>query len=126
MKTIVLLVVACLLASIAGVAAADAQTIAAESAAHRTVARRIPIGATVLVTTCDGERLKAVLFGVDDDGITVKPATRLPVAARWIPFDRLDAIERHEGRLHFGRYVGAGAAIGGGLLLVLLLGFAGG
>ena len=88
--------------------------------------QRFAVGATVKVTTRDGRRFKAVLFAVNDDGVIVKPATRLPVASEQIPFDRLDTIQREKGRLRIGRYVGTGAAIAGGVMLWLLLGFAGG
>ncbi len=100
-------------------APAGAQTPGAEAAARRTVAQEIPIGATVRLRTTDGQRLKAVLFGVDDEGITVKPATRIPRASMRIAFDRLDSLERDEGRIHWGRYIGVGAAVGGAMLFIL-------
>ena len=106
------------LAALVSTAALDAQTAA--------MAQQIPIGATVKVATRDRRRFKAVLFAVNDDGVIVKPATRLPVASEQIPFDRLDTIQREKGRLRIGRYVGTGAAIAGGVMLWLLLGFAGG
>ena len=114
------------LAALVSTAALDAQTATPERAAARAMAQQIPVGATVKVTTRDGRRFKAVLFAVNDDGVIVKPATRLPVASEQIPFDRLDTIQREEGRLRIGRYVGTGAAIAGGVMLWLLLGFAGG
>jgi len=107
------------IASLLGAAPASAQTLDAETAARRTVAQQIPIGATVKLRTTDGQRLKAVLFGVDDDGITVKPATRIPGVSRRIAFDRLDSLERDEGRIHWGRYIGVGAAVGGAMLFIL-------
>jgi hypothetical protein len=48
------------------------------------------------------------------------------VASEQIPFDRLDTIQREEGRLRIGRYAGTGAAIAGAVMLWLLLRFAGG
>ena len=114
------------LAALVSTAALDAQTTNPERAAVHAMAQQIPVGATVKVTTRDGRRFKAVLFAINDDGVVVKPATRLPVASEQIPFDRLDTIQREEGRLRIGRYVGTGAAIAGAVMLWLLLGFAGG
>jgi hypothetical protein len=90
------------------------------SAAWRATAEQIPIGSTVKLRTLDGERLTAVLFEVGDSGITVKTATRVPESSRHISFDSLSALERCEDRVHFGKYAGVGAAIGAGVLLVLL------
>jgi hypothetical protein len=118
-------IAACALASLIGAAPLDAQTPGPEAAARRTAAGRVPIGATVNVRTADGQRFRAVLFRVDEDGVIVKPATRTPVASVRIPFDRLDSIERDEGGIHFGRYVGIGAAVGGAVLLFLLNGLGG-
>ena len=112
----------CAIVSLLGAAPLGAQTLAPEAAARRSAAQRVPIGATVKLKTLDGQQFKAVLFGIDDEGITVKPATRIPVPAVRIPFDRLDGIERDEGHLHIGRYAGVGAAVGAVLLFVLLHG----
>ena len=108
------------LVSIVATAPLRAQAIEPDEAALRDAARQLPIGATVTVRTRDGQRLRAVLFGVDAAGIAVKPATRIPVASFRIPYERLAAIERDEGRIRFGRWVGIGAAIGGALLFGLL------
>jgi hypothetical protein len=113
----------CAIVSLLGGARTGAQTLAVESAARRSAAQRVPIGATVRLATRDGQRFKAVLFGVDEEGITVKPATRIPVPAVHIPFDHLEGIDRDEGHLHIGRYMGIGAAVGGILLFVLLHAF---
>jgi len=126
MTTRRLLAASGVLAALVSTAALDAQTANPERAAVHAMAQQIPIGATVKVATRDRRRFKAVLLAVNDDGVIVKPATRLPVASEQIPFDRLDTIQREEGRLRIGRYVGTGAAIAGGVMLWLLLGFAGG
>jgi hypothetical protein len=92
--------------------------------AWRADAEQIPIGSTVKLRMRDGERLKAVLFAVGESGITVKPATRVPESSRHISFDRLEALERYEDQVSFGKYAGVGAAIGAGVLLILLSGAA--
>ena len=87
----------------------------------RARAGQIPIGATVKLRTHDGERIKAVLMAVDESGILVKPATRVPEPSRRLPFDRLDALDRHEDRVSFPKYIGIGAAIAGAAFLTLLM-----
>jgi hypothetical protein len=83
-------------------------------------AAQIPIGATVKLRTNDGHRMRAVLMAVDQSGILVKPATRLPEPSRRVPFDRLEALERFEDRVSFPKYIATGAAIAGSLFLMLL------
>ena len=80
----------------------------------------IPIGATVQLRTNDGHRMRAVLMGVDESGILVKPATRVPEPSRRLAFDRLEALDRFEDRVNFPKYIATGAAIAGSLFLMLL------
>jgi hypothetical protein len=124
-KLLSALAAACAIALAAGTTPAFAQTNEPEAAALRATIRQIPIGATVKLKLRDGRRFKAVLFGVADDGVLVKPATRVPVPSLRVAYDELDRIEREEGRLNFARYAGIGAAIGGGALLMLLLSLGG-
>ena len=84
-------------------------------------AAQIPIGATVKLRTNDGHRMRAVLMGVDESGILVKPATRLPEPSRRLSFDRLEALDRFEDRVSFPKYIAIGAAIAGSLFLMLLV-----
>jgi hypothetical protein len=83
-------------------------------------AAQIPIGAKEKLRTNDGHRMRAVLMGVDQSGILVKPATRLPEPSRRLPFDRLEALDRFEDRVSFPKYIATGAAIAGSLFLLLL------
>ena len=112
--------IACAIVSVISAVPLRAQPPGGDAAARRSIALRMPIGATVKLRTTDGRRLKAVLFGVDEEGIIVKPATRIPVASLKIAFDRIDAMERDEGRLHMGRFTGIGAGAGGAFLIILL------
>ena len=112
--------IACAVASLLAVAPLKAQPPSGDAAARRSIAQQMPVGATVKLRTTDGRRLKAVLFSVDEDGITVKPVTRIPVASLKIAFDRIDTMERDEGRLHMGRFTGIGAGAGGAFLMILL------
>ena len=88
----------------------------------RARAGQIPIGATVKLRTLDGARMRAVLMAVDESGILVKPATRLPEPSRHLSFDSLDALDRFEDHVSFPKYIGIGAAIAGSVFLMLLLG----
>jgi len=85
-------------------------------------AAQIPIGATVKLRTNDGHRIRAVLMAVDESGILVKPATRVPEPSRRVPFDSLDGLDRFEDHVSFPKYIGIGAAIAGSVFLMLLLG----
>jgi hypothetical protein len=84
-------------------------------------AAQIPIGATVKLRTNDGHRMRAVLMGVDESGILVKPATRLPEPSRRLSFDHLEALDRFEDRVSFPKYIAIGAGIAGSLFLMLLV-----
>ena len=84
-------------------------------------AGQIPIGSTVKLRTNDGQRMRAVLMGVDASGILVKPATRLPEPSRRLPFDRLEALDRFEDHVSFPKHIATGAAIAGSLFLMLLV-----
>jgi hypothetical protein len=83
---------------------------------------QLPIGATITLRTHQGERLKAVLLIVDDATIVVKPATRIPEPSRRLSFDSIEAIERYEDHVRFGKYTGVGGGIGAAVFLMLLAG----
>ena len=87
--------------------------------AWRSVAEKLPIGSVLKIRTTAGERLTAILFVVDDTGITVKPRTRLPVPARHLPYDRIDDLAPTNDKVSYKAAAGIGAGIGGGLLLWL-------
>ena len=88
----------------------------------RTAVEALPIGATVNLRTRDGERLKAVLLSVDEAGVRVKPATRVPERSRLIAFDQIERIERHQDHVSVGKYAGVGSAIGAAAMFLLLAG----
>ena len=73
------------------------------------------------IRTRDGERLTAILFVVDEAGMTVKPKTRYAEPARRIPFDRLDNVEVQRPGVNYGKAAAIGAAVGSSVLLLLLL-----
>jgi hypothetical protein len=93
-----------------------------ESRLARTAVTAIPIGATVTLRMRDGERLKAVLLFVDDVGIRLKPATRVPERSRLVGFDQIDEIKRYQDRVSVGKYAGIGGAIGAAVIFLLVAG----
>jgi len=111
-------VVLLVLGVLAHVTVAEAQNVEL----WRARAGQIPIGATVKLRTLDGARMRAVLMAIDESGILVKPATRLPEPSRHVSFDSLDALDRFEDRVSFPKYIGLGAAISGAVFLILLAG----
>ena len=79
---------------------------------------RAPAGEAALgPVTADHQ---AVLFAADESGIRVKPVTRRPEPSRRMTYDRIESIERYQDRVSVGKYAGVGAAIGAGVMLVLL------
>ena len=87
----------------------------------RAFVHKVPIGSVVKIRTQDGERLTAILFVVDEAGMTVKPKTRYAEPARRIPFDRLDNVEVQRPGVNYGKAAAIGAAVGSSVLLLLLL-----
>lgn len=86
----------------------------------RAEAARFPIGSIVRLRMRGGGTMTAVLLGVDESGITVKPKTRIAEPSRHISFDHIDRLERYAGRVSFGKYAAVEAGIGAGVFLVLV------
>ena len=87
----------------------------------RRVAEKMPIGSVVKLRTISRERLTAVLFAVDDSGITVRPKTRIPEPARRIAYEKIDDLHVDNSRSVIGKAAAIGAAIGGGFFAMLFL-----
>jgi hypothetical protein len=87
---------------------------------------RIPIGSTVTIRTSTGERITAVLYVVDDTGITFKPKTRIAEPARRLTYDRIAEVTPREDRVNIFKYIAIGAAIGGAFFIGVLAAAAGG
>ena len=119
LKSIALMTLLC---ALSGMPLGAQSTETPESRLARTAVDALPIGATVKLRTRDGERLAAVLLSVDEAGIRVKPATRVPERSRLIAFDQIERIERHQDHVSIGKYAGIGGAIGAAVLLLLLAG----
>ena len=87
----------------------------------RVFVQKVPIGSVVKIRTRDGERLTAIVFVVDEAGMTVKPKTRYPEPARRIAFDRLDNVEVQRPGVSYGKAAAIGAGVGASVSLLLLL-----
>jgi hypothetical protein len=87
----------------------------------RAFVQRLPIGSVVKIRTRDGEQLTAILFVVDETGMTVKPKTRYAEPARRIPFERLDNVEVQRPGVNYGKAAAIGAGVGASVLLLVLL-----
>ena len=85
----------------------------------RAFVQKVPIGSVVKIRTRDGERLTAIVFVVDEAGMTVKPKTRYPEPARRIAFDRLDNVELKREGVNYGKAAAIGAAVGASVFLLV-------
>jgi hypothetical protein len=95
----------------------------------QSIAQGIPAGSTVRIRVARGERIRAVLMTVNDEGIVIKPKGRLPEPTRMVAFRDIDILEVDQQRgLSAGKAtaigIGAGAAGGLAFLLVMLAAFA--
>ena len=95
-------------------------TPALEAAAFKQMAAAIPVGSRVKLQTTSGRRMTATLMAVDDDGVIVKRASRLPEAAVTIAFSELARLERDQkSGFSLGKAIGVGLAAGAGAILTL-------
>jgi hypothetical protein len=69
----------------------------------------------------DGTRVKGTVLGAGDRSFTLMPHTRIPVGSREIPYAEVATLERARQGMSPGLKVliGAGAGVGGFLLVVL-------
>jgi hypothetical protein len=108
-----------LLAPLRGVA--QQATAPGEAERLRTMIAKLEPAAMVSVRMKDGKHFKATVLGTNGDTFTVKQHTRIPVPARDIRYDEVASIERTEIGMNPGQKVliGAGAGVGGFMLLLL-------
>jgi hypothetical protein len=101
----------------------DAQAAGTPEAAAlmRKYSEKLRIGSTVKVKEIGGRRFTALLMAVDEQGVAVKPKTRIPERARVVPFDRLEQLEPTKDGSSVVKAVAAGAAVGAATFVGLLL-----
>ena len=105
------------------VSSASAQT----ADVWRTFAQKLTVGSTVMVRTTAGDRITGVLMQADDEGVTVKPRTRILEPSRRVAYAEIEDLRpRPQHPVSVAKAVIVGAAIGAAVFLTLLVGFAGG
>jgi opacity protein-like surface antigen len=91
----------------------------------RAYVSRLPTGSLIDVTPAGSERFIAALVAVDDDGILLKPVTRVAEPVRHVAFDRLEALALHDGPPAGARVgatlAGIGAGVGTFTLVLMML-----
>jgi len=92
------------------------------AATWREYAQKLQIGSKVRVTTARNRTVKGTLVAARDDGIVVKPDTRIPEPFQSIAFTEIETLELDRG-LGLGRVIAisAGAAAGAVLGILLIL-----
>ena len=118
---IIIAVIVAFLATIASPAAA--QPPAPDAAIWREFAATLQPGAAVSVRLAGGQRLKATLLQVSDDGITIQPRTRVPVAPQQVAYADIRSIElqKASGGVGIGKAIAIGVAVGAGAFVGLLM-----
>jgi hypothetical protein len=93
-----------------------------ESDRWRVVVSKLEPAAFVSVRLKNGSHVKGTVLGVDERTFAIKPKTRIPVAARDLPFDDVVSIERTREGLNPGSKVliGAAGVVGGLFVLVAI------
>ena len=105
-------IVAIVLVMLIAAPPAQAQATVAGPEVWRSFATRIEPGKTLKVRLTSGQRFKATLLQVSDEGLTVQPKTRAPVPPQVVPFDSVASLEIDTGK---GANVGKAIAIGAGV-----------
>lgn len=125
-RLVVFLLAATLTTQCAGVRAMQAGPVpgdrarAAGAAATLAAAERIPAGSRVKITLEDGERLTAVLLGVQGRTVIVRERTRIPEPPIHLEAERIAWIELDKPRMGAGKMIAIGAAVGAGATLAFL------
>jgi hypothetical protein len=92
----------------------------AEATAFKQLAAGIPLGSLVRLQVRSGRRLTATLMAVEDQGIVVKRASRVPEPAVVVRFDELTHLQREvKSGFSVAKALGIGLAAGVGAILTL-------
>ena len=91
---------------------ASAQGAPRDADAWRALTNALAPGAFITVRTKDGMRVRGTLVQHVDNGILVKPKTRLPSPMRSIAFDEIEELERAKHGMNPGAKVVLGTGIG--------------
>ena len=118
MRVTALLVVLSFLTATGPAAAQQRRPVGPAADAWRALAIAIEPGAFVSVRTKDGTRVRGMLVQRTDDGILVKPKTRLPGPMTAIVYTDIDELERWKPGMSAGLKVVLGVGIGAGMMLL--------
>ncbi len=91
---------------------AHGQAVAPGPDIWRTFASTVAPGKTLRVRLTSGQRFKATLLHVSDEGITVQPKTRTPVSPQVVRFADVASLDIDTGK---GANIGKSIAIGAGV-----------
>ena len=87
----------------------------------RSFAARIEPGKMLKVRLTSGQRFSATLLQISDEGLTVQPKTRVPVAPQLVPFAQVASLEIDSGKgANIGRAIAIGAAVAAGAFFGLM------
>ena len=116
MSTLALLLVVLIAAPLA-----HAQAAVAGPDVWRSFAARIDPGTTLKVRLTNGQRFKATLLQVSDEGLTVQPKTRAPVPPQVVPFTSVASLEIDSGKsANVGKAIAIGAGVAAGAFFGLM------
>lgn len=114
-------VVALVLVGLLAAPRAYAQAAVAGPDVWRTFASTIEPGKTLKVRLTSGQRFKATLLRVSDEGMTVQPKTRAPVPPQVVPFADVASLEIDTGKgANIGKAIAVGAAVAAGAFFGLM------
>lgn len=99
---------------------AAAQAADDEAGKWHAVVERLEPAALVSIRLKDGTTVKGTVLSVQEATFTVKPRTRIPVAARDLRYDAIANLERTTVGMSPAKKVLIGVGVGAGALLVLV------
>jgi hypothetical protein len=115
-------VLALVLVALLAAPRAHAQAAVAAPEIWRTFAARIEPGKTLTVRLTSGQRFKATLLQVSDEGLTVQPRTRAPVPPQVVPYAHVASLEIDTGKgANIGKAIAVGAAVAAGAFFGLMM-----
>jgi hypothetical protein len=90
--------------------------------AWRRLSAQLPPAAVVKVVLADGTRLTGIVLAVDDEGILLKPRTRVPEPPRRIRYTSMESLEvEHDRGIGVGKAVAIGVGTGAATFVSLIL-----
>jgi hypothetical protein len=96
-------------------------TAAAGPEIWRTFAATIDPGKTLKIRLTSGQRFRATLLQVSNEGMTVQPKTRAPVPPQVVPFADVASVEIDTGKgANIGKAIAIGAAVAAGAFFGLM------